>query len=57
MKIILLKEMGKVRVTSHAGRDVTSHAGRDVTSHAGRELFFTFTALPLPEGAFGLYLI
>ena len=28
-----------------------------VTSHAGRELFFTFPALSLSEGAFGLYLI
>ena len=41
LKVILLEKMGKARVTSHARR----------------ELFFTFTALPLPEGAFGLYLI
>ena len=30
---------------------------RRVTLHAGREPFFTFTALQLSEGGFGLYLI
>ena len=59
--LIALTSHAERDVTSHAERDVTSHAERDVTSYAERdvtshgELFFTFTALPLPEKAFGLY--